>query len=1426
MASLEPPDIPQDAIRWRAVLQQIHLDEPPWNLLVLQGVRVAPVSGFVGLALSKAEVLTPESYVLLSERVREILQASLVVLHPHPTRFSFDPDALGLWLPIFWQLAIQPWPEGRAEAGSTLFAVEEGEVRLIVPHAAARSWIEAHPQSLRRFLALATAWTSLPNQVRCVVDPAVAQAWRDLQQRAEELAVTQSTAMRNPSAEEAHRVLCGQMSQLPIVSLHEVIEGIPEAAVEGQLFSVTWRDLRAGRKLLEFHVTDETDTVIGKYFPRNPGEEEQLKASLEDGVWVRIEGSLMPDPYLKELSLTATAIALLPPKRRVEALPGRVEWHVHTTMSAMDGLIRPEALAARAKEWGMGGVAICDHGVVQAFPEVYASFAKIGIPVYLGLTAYMVDDEQPILYHGEHPTPVASLQHVPLIAFDTETTGLSADEDALIEISAVKFVDGEAVDTFSTLINPQRPLPVEIVALTHIDEKMLVGQPLVEEVLPKFLAFCEGGVLVAHNAHFDVTFVNHWLKRLGLPPLQQDVVDTLALARFLFPQEKNYRLETLCAKFGIPLESHHRALDDARACGEIALRLLEEAQRRNLDTLQLLDRSIGPDAFAKLHPQEAVLFPVEQAALHSLYQLVSASHLDYLAGGVPRLPKSLIRAGHDGFLVGSVAVRGEIFQSLLDRRSREEILEALRFYDYVEVTTPQWTQAQLPNLSEQQVRELIATLVSLCDQAETPLVAVSDAHVLDPSETFFREVLAGAPHNRQCCPTGPCYLQTTQELLDAFAFLGEHRAYQLVVEEPQALAQRLSAVKPIPDELHAPQIPNAAQEVREEAYRQAHARYGDPLPTMVAARLERELDGIINHGYAVIYLIAQRLVQQSLADGYLVGSRGSVGSSLVATLYGITEVNPLPPHYVCPVCHFTDFIIDGSVGSGFDLPDKACPKCGGPLEKDGHDIAFETFMGFHGEKVPDIDLNFGGEYQPRAHRYTETLFGENHVFRAGTISTIAEKTAYSYARKFADSQQQPMRRAELDRIAIHLTGVKRTTGQHPGGVMIVPTDLDIHDFTPVQYPADDIHAQTKTTHFDYHAISSRLLKLDLLGHDDPSVLRMLQDLTNIDPRTVPPDDDATLSLFYSSDALKLDARWLQSEVGTIGLPEFGTRFVRQMLEETRPHHFAELVRISGLSHGTNVWVNNAQEWIRQGEAQLADVISTRDDVMLTLIRSGVPPEIAFQRMEQVRHGRGLSSQEADELRHYGVPEWFITSCQRIGYLFPKAHAVAYVWMAVRIAYFKVHAPEAFYASYFSVRATDTFDYATIVKGPQAVKKALEHIEHKGNEATSREKESAVVLEVALEMFARGIRLLPIDLYHSAANRFTIEADGSLRPPFLVLPGLGAAAAEALVSARESHPFLSIDDLRERAHLSKSVIDLLRAAGALDGLAETNQVTLF
>ncbi|WP_433957760.1 PolC-type DNA polymerase III [Cytobacillus horneckiae] len=1209
--------------------------------------------------------------------------------------------------------------------------------------------------------------------------------------------------------------------------LIDIVDEDRRVAIEGYVFFAETKELRSGRTLLTFKITDYTSSILVKMFSRDK-EDAALFQLVNKGMWLKVRGSIQNDTFVRDLVMIGNDLNEIKPIGRKDTAPEdekRVELHLHTPMSQMDAVSPVSSLVAQAKKWGHKAIAITDHAGAQSFPEAFNAGKKNDVKILYGVEANLIDDGVPIAYNDAH----RKVTEDTYVVFDVETTGLSAVYDTIIELAAVKIYDGEIIDRFESFANPHHPLSATTINLTGITDDLVENAPEVGDVLKKFYDWAEDSVLVAHNASFDMGFLNVGYKKIGLGKATNPVIDTLELARFLYPQMKNHRLNTLAKKFDVELTQHHRAIYDAEATGYLLLKMLKDAGEAGIEYHDQFNDNMGQgNAYQRARPSHCIILAQTEAGLKNLFKLVSISHLEYFYR-VPRIPRSVLQKHREGLLIGSACDKGEVFEGMM-QKSPEEVEEIASFYDYIEVQ-PKEVYAHLLELElvrdEKALEEIISNLVKLGEKLEIPVAATGNVHYLNPTDKIHRKILVNSqgganPLNRHNLPD--VHFRTTNEMLDAFSFLGKEKAKQIVVDNTNKIADMIDVIKPIKDDLYTPKIEGADEEMRSMSYNMAKSIYGDDLPEIVEARLEKELKSIIGHGFAVIYLISHKLVKKSLNDGYLVGSRGSVGSSLVATMTEITEVNPLPPHYVCPDCKHSEFFNDGSVGSGFDLPDKDCPNCGQHYRKDGHDIPFETFLGFKGDKVPDIDLNFSGEYQPRAHNYTKVLFGEEYVYRAGTIGTVADKTAYGYVKAYQQDNNLQIRGAEIDRLASGCTGVKRTTGQHPGGIIVVPDYMDIYDFSPIQFPADDRNSEWKTTHFDFHSIHDNVLKLDILGHDDPTVIRMLQDLSGIDPKTIPTDDPEVMKIFSGTESLGVTEEQIMCKTGTFGIPEFGTRFVRQMLEDTKPTTFSELVQISGLSHGTDVWLGNAQELIHNSICTLSEVIGCRDDIMVYLIYQGLEPAFAFKIMESVRKGKGLTEEMEAEMRKNEVPEWYIDSCLKIKYMFPKAHAAAYVLMAVRIAYFKVHHPLMYYAAYFTVRAED-FDIDAMVKGAQAIRAKIDEINSKGLDASTKEKNLLTVMELALEMNERGYTFKKVDLYQSSASEFIIDGN-SLIPPFNSIPGLGTNAAFNIVKAREEGEFLSKEDLQQRGKVSKTIIEYLDNHGCLEALPDQNQLSLF
>ncbi len=1218
------------------------------------------------------------------------------------------------------------------------------------------------------------------------------------------------------------RVIIGKpISEMP-VTIEKITEEEKNITVQGEIISLDIRRLKSGRSLLIFDLTDLTDSITVKFFEDEKEENKALKA-LSQGMWVKVRGPVRQDKVSQELTIMARDVNTAEFKARTdEAEEKRVELHLHTKMSAMDGVTGIYDAVSTAAKWGHPAIAITDHGVVQAFPDAYGAGRKYGVKIIFGMEGYLIDDGAPIVIKS-HPGLLADEEFV---VFDLETTGLSPIVNEIIEIGAVKMKQGLVVDRLARFVRPQNGIPIEIQRLTGILPEMVANAADIDRVLPEFMEFVGSATLVAHNAQFDTGFLRSNLIRAARQSLTNPVLDTLGLTRALLPKLKKHKLKNVAEEFSIPLENHHRAVEDAEATAAIFAKLLEMLASRNiirLDEINPLAKNINID---KLRAYHVVLLVQNYTGLRNLYELVTMSHLNYFYRH-PRVPRSELIKKRDGLLIGSACESGELICAYLDEVGGEKLEEIASFYDYLEIQPAANNeflvrQGRIAGLDA--LRKMNEDIVQLGVKLAKPVAAAGDVHFLEPPDSLYRQMLLAGQGYEDAASQAPLYFKTTEEMLEEFSYLGPEKAKEVVITNPRLLAGQIEDIKPMPDDFFPPKIEGAEDQVTEMTWRKAAAVYGDPLPEVVRKRVEKELNSIITNGFAVLYLIAHKLVRKSNEDGYLVGSRGSVGSSFVATMTGITEVNPLPPHYICPACKYSEFVLDGSYGCGADLPDKDCPKCGSRCSKDGFDIPFEVFLGFKGDKVPDIDLNFSGEYQPQAHKYTEELFGTGHVFRAGTIGTIAEKTAYGFVQKYLEEAGTRKRKPETDRLVRGFTGVKRTTGQHPGGVMVIPRNMDVHDFTPLQYPADDKKSGIITTHFDYHSISGRIVKLDILGHDDPTMIKMLEDLTGVDAKNIPLDEPETRKIFSGVEGLGVTPEQICSKIGSYGIPEFGTKFVRQMLEDTRPTTFAELVRISGFSHGTDVWLNNAQDLIRGGVCRLAEAISTRDDIMIYLIHRGLEPIRSFKIMEAVRKGKGVTPEDEEYMMQHDVPEWYIGSCQKIKYMFPKAHAVAYVMMAYRIAYFKVHHPKAFYTAYFTVRA-DEFDADIVVQGSAVIKTIIKDLESKGNEASAKEKNLLTILEVALEMYERGIKMLRVDLKLSQAANFIITDEGLL-PPFAALQGLGETAAKNIERARRQKEFTSVEDLRIRAKLSKNVIEIMRNHGCLNDLPETDQMSMF
>ena len=1219
--------------------------------------------------------------------------------------------------------------------------------------------------------------------------------------------------------------------------IHEIIDEMGEVIVHGQIIQLETREIRNEKTIVMFAVTDFTDTIKAKVFTKNERLPELLD-KLKEGAFIKMKAVAMMDQFEHDIALgSVSGIKTIPDftEKRMDHSPvKRVELHCHTTMSDMDGVTDVKKLLKTAMGWGHQAMAITDHGVVQAFPDANHCVEGKDFKVIYGMEGYLVDDIKNIVTDSRGQSLDSTF-----VVFDIETTGFSAVNDRIIEIGAVKVENGVITEKFSEFVNPERPIPFEIEKLTSINDRMVEDAPNISVILPRFMDFCKGSVLVAHNADFDTGFIRHNCEVLGLP-YDYTYVDTLGIARSFLEGLKNYKLDTVVEAMGCTLANHHRAVDDAGATADVFVRFLERFKKKNIRDLDELNTysAMSVDAIKKLKTYHIILLAKNEIGRINLYRLVSLSHLDYYARR-PRIPKSVLAKYREGLIIGSACEAGELFRAVVDERPEEEIARIVEFYDYLEIQPTGNNEFMIrdPKMTKvstvADLQDLNRKIVELGEKFNKPVCATCDVHFLNPEDEVYRRIIMSNKGFGDADLQPPLYLRTTEEMLEEFQYLGAEKAEEVVVTNTNRIADMIDRISPVRPDKCPPVIENSAGILRDICYNRAHELYGENLPDIVTERLERELNSIIGNGFAVMYIIAQKLVWKSVADGYLVGSRGSVGSSFVAYMAGITEVNSLQAHYLCPKCHYVDFDSDYvksfSGRSGCDMEDKVCPVCGEPLMKEGHDIPFETFLGFKGNKEPDIDLNFSGDYQSKAHAYTEVIFGKGKTFRAGTVGTLADKTAYGYAMHYYEEHEQHKRSCELDRISSGCVGVRRTTGQHPGGIIVVPHGEEIYSFTPVQHPANDQTTKIITTHFDYHSIDHNLLKLDILGHDDPTMIRMLEDITGVDATKIRLDDPEVLSLFHGLEALHIKPEDIGgTDLGSLGIPEFGTEFVMQMLRDTKPKAFSDLVRISGLSHGTDVWLGNAQTLIQEGKAQISTAICTRDDIMIYLIDKGVESEQSFKIMESVRKGKGLTPDYEKVMKEHEVPDWYLWSCKKIKYMFPKAHAVAYVMMGIRIAWFKIHEPLAYYAAFFTIRAT-AFDYGLMCQGKAAIDNHIKAYKANPN-LSKKEQDTLRDMKIVQEFYARGFEFLKIDLYQSDAIKFQVVED-KLLPPFSVIEGMGGIAAEALAVAAHAETergekFLSKDDIRQKAKVSQTVLDTMAELGLLGGLPESNQLSIF
>ena len=1220
----------------------------------------------------------------------------------------------------------------------------------------------------------------------------------------------------------------------------EKIDGpIGEVVIRGKILSVDTREIRNEKTIIIFSVTDFTDTIVLKIFAGNDDVPELLK-EISGGKFVRVKGVATIDKFDSELTIGSIVgikkCADFTTVRMDTSVEKRIELHCHTKMSDMDGVSDVKDIVKRAMKWGHKAIAITDHGDVQAFPDANHTVpSDSDFKVIYGVEAYLVDDLKGMVTDSQNQDLDADY-----VVFDLETTGFSPETNRIIEIGAVKVQNGKIVDKFSTFVNPQVPIPFRIEQLTSINDSMVIDAPVIADILPEFMKFCEGCVMVAHNADFDMSFIKKNCQRLDIP-CKPTIVDTVALARVLLPNLNRFKLDTVAKALGVSLENHHRAVDDAGCTAEIFVKFIEMLRERGMSTLDEVN-AMGTSSVQnvqKMPTYHAIILATCDQGRTNLYKLISLAHIKYYHRR-PRIPKSEFIRYRDGLLIGSACEAGELYRAILNGRPEEEISRLVNFYDYLEIQ-PLGNNAFLvrdedsPVASNDDLIEINKKIVRLGEQFHKPVVATCDVHFLDPEDEIYRRIIMAGQGFKDADEQAPLFLRTTEEMLKEFAYLGSEKAEEVVITNTNRIADMCEKISPVRPDKCPPVIENSDQMLRDICYNKAHKMYGDPLPEIVQERLDRELNSIISNGYAVMYIIAQKLVWKSNEDGYLVGSRGSVGSSFVATMSGITEVNPLHAHYLCKHCQYSDFDSDlvksFSGRSGCDMPDKLCPRCGKPLSKEGFDIPFETFLGFKGNKEPDIDLNFSGEYQSKAHKYTEVIFGEGQTFKAGTIGTLADKTAFGYVKNYYEERGVHKRNCEIDRIVLGCVGVRRTTGQHPGGIVVLPMGEQIYTFTPVQHPANDMTVDITTTHFDYHSIDHNLLKLDILGHDDPTMIRMLQDLTGVDPTQIPLDDKAVMSLFQDTSALGITPDDLVNcQLGALGIPEFGTDFAMGMLIDTQPKEFSDLVRIAGLSHGTDVWLGNAQTLIQEKKATISTAICTRDDIMIYLISMGLDSEESFKIMENVRKGivaKGKCDKWPEwkqDMIDHNVPDWYIWSCEKIKYMFPKAHAAAYVMMAWRIAYCKVFYPLAYYAAYFSIRAT-AFSYELMCQGKEKLEGYMHEYEKRKDELSKKEQDTYKDMRLVQEMYARGFEFLPLDIYKSEPHHFQI-VDGKLLPALNTIDGLGDNAAVAIAEAAKDGIFLSKDDFRERTKVSKTTIELMSDLGLFGDMPESNQLSLF
>ena len=1256
-----------------------------------------------------------------------------------------------------------------------------------------------------------------------------------------------NTYRRRVETSDNPDVLYGPDIETEYMSIYDACDELGGAVIRGVVTSFETRVSKKGTTIVKFEMTDYTDTVGVTMFPKEE-EQERLFAGLKEGAFIMVEGVAEFNDFDGDVAISRVrSVKKIKDFRFVRndtAKEKRVELHCHTKMSDMDAVSEPGDLIKRAIKWGHKAIAITDHGVVQGFTDAFHAYQRLekdnpDFKVIYGMEGYLVDDLTLTCENVKEQRLDDTF-----VVFDIETTGFSAVKNNIIEIGAVKVVNGEIVDKFSAFVNPKEPIPYRITQLTSITDAMVVDAPFISEVMPKFLEFCDGAVMVAHNARFDMGFI---MEKCNMLCIKHDFtyVDTVAMARILLPQLSKFKLDAVCKELNISLENHHRAVDDAGATAEIFVKFVEMLKGREIYTLKELNE-LGnseeekKDRVKKLKRRHVILLAATEEGRVNLYRMVSMSHLEYYHIR-PIIPKSVLMEYRKGIIVGSACEQGELYAAIVDNRSEDEIRNIASFYDFLEIQPLGNNEFMLRSDKFEDINtwedleNINKKIVALGEELSKPVCATCDSHFIDPQDEIYRRIIMGGKEYDDADYQAPLYLRTTDEMLQEFSYLGYEKAFEVVVTNTNKICDMIDKIEPVRPDKCPPEIENSDKTLTEICYETAHNQYGPELPVEVSARLEKELNSIISNGFAVMYIIAQKLVHKSNEDGYLVGSRGSVGSSFVATMAGITEVNPLPPHYYCSKCHYADFKseeVRAYAGrGGCDMPDKVCPNCGEMLKKDGFDIPFETFLGFNGDKEPDIDLNFSGDYQAKAHKYTEVIFGEGHTFKAGTVGTVAEKTAFGYVKAYYEERGLKKRNSEIARISVGCTGVRRTTGQHPGGIIVLPHGEEIHSFTPVQHPANDMTSDIITTHFDYHSIDHNLLKLDILGHDDPTMIRKLQDLTGTDPTKVALDDKDVMSLFMNTDALGIKPEDISGcKLGCLGIPEFGTDFAMGMLIEAKPTAFSDLVRIAGLSHGTDVWLGNAQELLRQGKATISTAICTRDDIMTYLINQGIEPGTAFKIMENVRKGKVAGGkcdkwpEWKEDMLNHDVPDWYVWSCEKIKYMFPKAHAAAYVMMAWRIAYYKINYPLAYYSAFLSIRAT-AFNYEIMCQGIDVLHRYMDDYRAREDILTNKEQDTLHDMRIVEEMYARGYEFWPLDIFKADAYYCKI-IDGKIMPHIGSVDGFGGAAAAGVAAACKDGPFSSKDDFRERSKVSKTCVDKLSELGLLGDLPESNQISLF